>query len=159
MDSAETALEAIKSMLNLPRLSFNDNGQAAILVENAVHIDISRQSETEIELLTPLRALEGALTPARVFALMKANYLGHYTGAARLALDPRDGEPVLCQRIDVAPLDAESLEAAIAAFVGYATYWLAEGVDRILGIEDDSAFQGSGQATEDYSGEHLIMRL
>lgn len=159
MDSAETALEAIRSMLNLPRLSFNDNGQAAILVENVVHIDISRQSETEIELLTPLRALEGELTPARVFALMKGNYLGHHTGAARLALDPRDGEPVLCQRIDVAPLDADALEAAMAGFVGFATYWLADGVSRILAIEDDGAAQGPASESLESSDEHLIMRL
>lgn len=156
MNTVVDALETLKNLLRLDRLSFDDDGQAAIIVENAITIDISRQSETEIEFSTTLDALIGELTLSRLIVLMQANYLGHYTGAARIALDPRDGVPVLCQHVDVQSLDDADLERALVNFIGFATYWLDEGVERILDIPEIAPSEVSDVGASD---DHVMLRL
>lgn len=156
MENAQEALDTLRSILKLDRLSFNDNGQAAIVVENLFPIDISRQSNDAIELLYRLETLAGEMTLNRLIALMSSNYLGHYTGSARLALDPRDGEPVICLRLVVSRLDAAGLEAAFVEFLGYVTYWAEEGTTRILDLPSIASTQSAPASSGD---SFVMMRL
>lgn len=157
MENVEQALEILRSILKLDRLAFNDHGQAAILVENLFSIDISRQSDEALELSFRLELLAGELTLNRAIGLLTSNYLGHYTGSARIALDPRDGEPVLCQRLTVTRLDAASLEASLVEFLGYVAYWAEKGTTRILDLP--KAEPKTRQDATSGTDEFVLMRL
>ncbi len=153
MKDVHHAVSTLREALKLPLLGFDDNGQFELVFEDFFHIDVVRISDTELELSTILADLDGTLTEARLIALLSANYHGHGTAAARLALNPDDGRVVLCERIDVVPLAADAFEARVLSFLKLAAFWLDEGTVQVLDTGSEEA--ASSIPSQDEQGDDL----
>ena len=131
MQDVNHALSVLRARAGLAKLDFDAAGNAEIVVEGAMSVYLTRVSETEMELSCRIDPLTGGLNPQVMEQMLMANSLGDGTGAARLAVDP-DRKPLLCQRVDVAPLDAAGFEARLTMFVRLAAYWQTDGAAKLI---------------------------
>jgi hypothetical protein len=145
MRDVNEALQAIERSSGISKIAFNEDGVVDIVFDQQISINIVRVDETNLEFVTYLDMQDLADDPFAMLALLHANYMGAATGSARLALDPRDDDVLLCERIDVKGLDPLQFEERLLAFLNHATFWrspegrklLDSGADRTAALPDD----------------------
>ena len=130
MHSIEQAIDEIGRIVGLPKLAFDAAGNLSLLFDGSVSVNVARIDENAMEFWTTLDAIVprgGNGDAVLMKRLLAANHLGTETGAARLGLQPGGGAFLLCDRIEIAGLDAGTLEARLAGFVEQAFRWSAPG--------------------------------
>lgn len=135
MQNTFHAVMAIREMTNIHDIDFNMNGHFELIFDGKTAVNFYQIDNQTIEFCTILAEATQTLVPARFEKLLHANYLGHGTGGGRIALDPRDRTLLICERLDVAGLDARMLQSRIERFVSYARMW--QGGEMIEYLEDN----------------------
>jgi hypothetical protein len=131
MQDVNHAVAVLRELTGLGHLELNRNGHFELIFDDDTPVNFYRIDDHQLELCTMIRPA-GKTSAAEALALLTANYLGHGTGAARLALDPRDQTLILCERVDVRPLGIAELQARIEGFVAYAKLWLSGEMDGLV---------------------------
>lgn len=147
MQNVNHAVANLRALTGLDDLEFNANGHLELVFGEAVSVDVVRIDDRHIELSTAVKALGHALDADKLAALLAAN-ADPASGAARFALDPRDRAILLCERIDVVPIDDRALEARLLAFVGRARAWNGEAAARLLAELDAARRAAAGTAPD-----------
>ena len=65
-------------------------------------------------------------------------------------MNPEDDSLMLCERVDVASLDEQGLEARLIEFVKHAAFWSSEAISGLLGPQPDPA------PSVPFQSEHMI---
>ena len=119
----DQAIAELGRLVGISDLALDERGNLGLLFDGAMPINIARTHETAMELWSPIEeiAADGDAGLLRYF--LAANHLGEGTGPARIGLQPDSGDLVLCERIEVAGLDATALERRFIEFVKHAIYW------------------------------------
>ena len=124
MHSIDQAIDELGRIVGLPDLAFDAEGNLSLLFDETMPVNIARIDETSMELWTTLDDIGRESDVKLVRHLLSANHLGrNRTGAARLALQPGGGSFLLCERFEIAGLDAATLERRFSDFVENAFYW------------------------------------
>lgn len=129
MHDTDHAIDALRERIGLPGLSLDGKEAVRLVFDGTIPVDIRRIDATRLELVAPLDSDGRGASAERLAALLTANYLGQATGAARVALDPADGTVLLCERVDVGPLDATGFETRILDFVRHVALWASGTLD------------------------------
>lgn len=123
MKDVEDAIRQFGIRIGLPNLKLNADGISELTVGDGLDVFFEKtKRDTEVRLNgvvgTPIAANGETLR-----ALLVANYGGHGTGPAALAMDPVSGEIVLSQLIDVAPLDVGGFAETVETYLKYLKFW------------------------------------
>lgn len=131
MHDVNHLLDVLKTSLGLPKLAFDGDGRAEIVLPDAGSIYLARIEPQILELSFRLRGLDNPdLAMAR--AMLQANCLGMAVGAGRLALDPGGGRAFYCLRWNVGPMSAAEVEREFDRFGQLVAFWATEGTDLVL---------------------------
>lgn len=114
MRDVREALEVLKDLTGLPRLAFDAEGRAEIVVQEALSVYLVRISETEMEIAAHVEADRRQPTDDALRHLLRANAELRDDGA-RFALDVA-GTPFLCRRVDVARIEPRDLDRIVLGF-------------------------------------------
>jgi Tir chaperone protein (CesT) family len=135
MKDVNHAIAILRDLTGLPVLELNANGHLELIFDDKISIDLVKIDDHHIELSSPLD-INDLENVARLQTLLTANYHGSGTGFARIALDRRDRSALICERIDVTPLDPGQFEARLLGFVKYVAFWLSGEADELLPTTD-----------------------
>lgn len=117
MHDIHEAVAALRASIGISDIGFERTDHFDLIVDDRLTVDFHRVDQTSIEIAAvvapPSRAPDAALLRDRLVA----QHLGRDTGAARFALDPRDGSAILCRRIDVGPLDERTFVGSVLDFI------------------------------------------
>lgn len=133
MQTISEFLAVVREMTKIADIEFEDDVYFELVFDDSTSVVFYKIDETSIEICTVVTDDPGGLAPEYCERLLMANYLGHGTGGARLALDPRDSSLILCERLNFVGMNADWLQARIERFVAYAKMWLAGEMDEFLG--------------------------
>lgn len=147
MDNTFHAVLAIRELTQLHEIDFNINGHFELIFDEDTAVNFYQIDNQTIELCTLLPNGTQMLTADAYMRLLTANYLGHGTGGGRLALDPRDHSLLVCERLDVAGLDARMLQARLERFIAHAKMWLSGEMDEFLRGQAGSSLTSGGDET------------
>lgn len=145
MKDVNEALQAIERSSGLAKIAFNADGVVDIVFDKRISINIVRIDDTNLEFVTYLDMSEVAADPFAMRAALHANYIGAATGAARLALDPRDDDLLLCERVDVRGLDPLQFEQRLLGFLNHATFWRSQDGRQLLSTGADKPATPTGE--------------
>ena len=118
MHNVEHAITGLRDASGLTRLQLDRQGNAELVIDRKWNVFLMKVSDSELELVARLSALEGRLTTYALRRLLEWNGSANLTGAGRISIEPGGTRAVYCERVDVLPLDTAGLLARIAAFVG-----------------------------------------
>jgi hypothetical protein len=132
---AGTLLGELGEQLGLGALTFDEQHRCTVEVEGgAISIDLTfSPSVSAIDLMVDLG--EVGLSPARLEALLAANFCGLGADGAAFALDPLSGALVLQRRFVEDELVPGGLRTAFEQLVHHARAW----PERIAAIEESEA--------------------
>ena len=130
MHDVNHAIANLRSLSGISTLDFDANGNLALVFNDEIDVNFARIDEKTIELWTEIEDIGRADDPKIVRRLMEANHLGEGTGCARIALAPDTDTFVLCERIQVEPLNGDQFSDRIIEFLKYATFWNSAEVGR-----------------------------
>src|SRR5262245_25942714 len=116
MKDVNHAIAILRDLTGLPGLELNNNGHLELIFDDRISIDLVKIDDNHIELSSPLYIAD-LDNVERLQTLLNANYHGSGTGFARIAIDRRDRTALICERIDVTPLDPGQFEARLLGFV------------------------------------------
>jgi hypothetical protein len=137
MKDVNHAIAILRDLTGLPALELNGNGHLELIFDDKISIDLVKIDDNHIELSSPLDIAD--LDDAgRLQTLLTANYHGSGTGFGRIAMDRRDKSILICERIDVTPLNPGQFEARLLGFVKYVAFWLSGEADDLLPAPDHS---------------------
>lgn len=126
MNDVNHTITLLRTLLELPDLELNDDGQAELLLAPEFAAHLTRIDDETLELSFRLPDLDYS-TPEMMAAMLTANFLGSGTGCGRLALDPTKGEVIYCERWPVTEMGAEIVEKRFTEFAKAGAFWLSEG--------------------------------
>ena len=131
MNDINHTLNLLRTLLSLPELDLNEDGQVEIDLAEGLTTHLTKIDDHTLECSFRLPELDIA-SPGMMAAMLAANFLGAATGAGRLAIDPTKHEAIYCERWQVDELTAESLEARLLSFATGGTFWLTTGSDSLV---------------------------
>jgi hypothetical protein len=131
MKDVNHTIAILRDLTGLPVLELNGNGHLELIFDDKISIDLVKIDDHHIELSSPLEIAD-LDTVERLRTLLTANYHGSGTGFARIAIDRRDGSALICERVDVTPLDPGQFEARLMSFVKYVAFWLSGEADELM---------------------------
>ena len=111
MKDVNHTIAILRDLTGLPVLELNGNGHLELIFDDKISIDLIKIDDSHIELSAPLDIAD-LNNPERLQTLLTANYHGSGTGFARIAIDRRDKSALICERIDVTPLDPGRVRGA-----------------------------------------------
>jgi Tir chaperone protein (CesT) family len=137
MKDVNHAIAILRDLTGLPALELNANGHLELIFDDKISIDLVKIDDNHIELSSPLD-IPDLGDAGRLQTLLTANYHGSGTGFGRIAMDRRDKSILICERIDVTPLNPGQFEARLLGFVKYVAFWLSGEADELLPAPDHS---------------------
>jgi hypothetical protein len=137
MKDVNHTIAILRDLTGLPALELNGNGHLELIFDDKIAIDLIKIDDNHIELSSPLDIAD-LNNLERLQTLLSANYHGSGTGFARIAIDRRDRSALICERIDVTPLDPGQFEARLLNFVKYVAFWVSGEADELLPPSDHS---------------------
>lgn len=165
MQNTTHALDILGQKLDIPGLSFDDDGLVALDMPGDVAVYITRVDAQEWEISCRIENL-GYPDAAMLRAMLEAHYLGAAVGAGRLALDSETHDILYGERWVVTEMDAAILERRFDDFAATAAFWLGEGTSLLLEqaealrIEERSgAALPAGDAQAEGDDAMVMMRL
>jgi hypothetical protein len=133
MHDVNHAIDFLRERTGLSQLALDHDGHAELIFDGNYAVDLYRIDARQLELCSILdQPAPGAPTRETLVALLTANYLGDGTGAGRIALDPRNQNILLCERLDVTTLDASAFERRVLDFVAHVAVWNSGKLDDLL---------------------------
>jgi len=138
MKDVNHAIAILRDLTGLPILELNGNGHLELIFDDRISIDLVKIDDNHIELSSPLDIAD-LDNVERLRTLLTANYHGSGTGFARIAIDRRDKSALICERIDVTPLDPGQFEARLLGFVKYVAFWLSGEADELMPAAEATA--------------------
>lgn len=139
MQNLNHALATLRDQTGIPTLDFDPDGNLTLLFDGDTEVNLNRVDDATVEVWTPLDELGRGDDVAALRRLLEANHLGEGTGAARMALSPARDRMVLCERIDVRPLDGVQFADRIVGFLKYASFWASDAVPPLSAARDGTA--------------------
>lgn len=131
MHNVSHAIDYLRERTGLSQLVLDQDGHVELVFDGKYAIDFYRIDDRQLELCSIVDE-PGTSTRETLAALLTANYLGDATGAGRIALDPRNQNILLCERVDVAALDAAAFERRLLDFVAHVAVWNSGKLDDLL---------------------------
>ncbi len=149
MKDIDQAIAELGRLVGLTDLAFDADGNLSLLFDSSMPVNVARIDDKTMELWSPIEEIGDESDPKLLRYLLTANHLGEGTGAARLALQPGDGDFVLCQRLESAGLDAAILETRFTDFIKHAFYWNSE--DARKAAAEETTGEGLASSDNDFS--------
>lgn len=139
MQDVNHAIANLRRIVGIPTVEFDADGNMTLIFNDEMPINLARIDARTIEIWTELTGLGGGADASTMRRLMEANHLGEGTGAARLALAPGKDQFVLCERVDVEPLNDRQFAERIVEFLKHATFWNSPAGAQASSVRSDAS--------------------
>lgn len=122
-----SALAAFGDAIGIPDLHFDEDGNCSLQIDDAIDVNLGHEPDIDRVMFSaslgevPLEAREVVYA-----ALLEGNLFWSGTGGATLSVEPESRQAFLHQRMPVAEVSAQSLEAMLDRFVLEVEAWTRE---------------------------------